>query len=331
MTKQRKQRTIGEIGEFGFLRRLLPTLAHGPGVVVAAGDDCAVVATPARQLLFTVDALVDRVHFRRGWMTPRQLGRRAYLVNASDIAAMGGTPRFCVVSVGVPGRFPADDLAAIHHGVAAAAAETGACVVGGNVTRATSLFVSVALIGDAPKRPLRRNGAQPGDRLYVTGSLGEAALGLRMLQRDTQARGTLVRRFREPKPRLQAGAVLARAGVASAAIDISDGLLQDLHHLCDASKVGARIEAARLPCPPRVRRAGYVLALSEGEDYELLCAVPGRHLRRVRLLKNRLGCRFTPIGECTLARDGVQVVDERGRRLPIQPTGFEHFRRRGGT
>ncbi len=316
---------VADLGEFGLLDRLIPRLSVGQGVVVGAGDDCAVVGDVTPWLLVTTDALVDRVHYRRTWMTPRQIGRKAYLVNASDIAAMGGQPRFCVVSVGVPGHFPARDLVAIHRGVAAAAAETGAFVVGGNIARARDLFVSVTLLGDSPARPLLRSGARPGDLLYVTGSLGEAALGLRLLQRDDRARGVAVRRFREPSPRLQAGALLARSAVASAAIDISDGLLQDLRHLCAASGVGAQVEMSHVPVSTRVRRAGDALALNGGEDYELLCAVPARHQGRVEDLRARLGCRFTRIGQCRPAREGLGVMDEKGRRLPFAPRGFDHF------
>ena len=327
MAKQSKQMTLADLGEWGILGRLLPSLTVGPGVTLGPGDDCAIVAGAGRQFLFTTDALVDGVHFSRRWMTAQQIGRKAYLVNASDIAAMGGQPRFCVVSIGAPAAFAARELAAIERGIAASAAQSGALVVGGNLTRAADLFVSVALLGDPPRQPLRRSGARPGDLLYVTGSLGEAALGLRLLQRDSQARGAAVHRFREPRPRLTAGALLARSRVASAMIDVSDGLLQDLSHLCKASGVGAQIELARLPSTPRVRREGLALTLSGGEDYELLCAVPARHQTRVERLKFRLGCRFTCIGRCRPARHGIEVVDDKGQCLPVGAMGFDHFAR----
>jgi thiamine-monophosphate kinase len=324
MRGRRKSLAISEIGELGFLDRLLPDLKSGRGVIVGPGDDCAVVRVGTKSLLVTTDALIEDVHYRRGWISPRQIGRKAYLVNASDIAAMGGRPRFCVVATAAPKSFPSADLTAVHRGVAAAAAETGAVLVGGNLARAEQLSISVTLLGEAPARPLRRCGARPGDLLCVTGTLGEAALGLLILQRGERAAGVPLRRFREPQPRLRAGQLLARHRLASAAIDISDGLLQDLGHLCAASRVGARIEAARLPTSRRVGRRRPALALNGGEDYELLCAVPERNWKRVERLQAKLGCRVTPIGRCTAPGSGIRVFDEGGRALAISP-GFDHF------
>jgi len=329
MARRREQTTLARVGEFGFLRRLLDRLPVGAGVMVGPGDDCAVVEAGSRRILITTDALVDEVHFRRSWMSSRQLGRKAYLVNASDIAAMGGRPRFCVISIGVPPDFPVRDLSEIHRGIAVAASETGASVVGGNLARADALFVSLTLIGDAPRRPLRRRGARPGDALFVTGDLGQAALGLRRLLRNDRERGPAVRRFCEPIPRLTAGAMLTRHRLASAAIDISDGLLQDLGHLCEASGVGARVEAELLPCRAVVRAAGDALALTGGEDYELLCAVPAENLARVERLKSRFGCRFTRIGQLMAIGDGIQVVDRHGKPMTLTRTGFDHFSRGG--
>ena len=321
----RAGQTLAASGEFGLLAALLPTLPAGRGVIVGPGDDCAVVQSPSRRLLLTVDSLVEGVHFRAGWLTPRQLGRKAFLVNASDIAAMGGTPRWCVVNLAAPPHTPAAHLAAISRGIAAAGRENGASLVGGNLSRAARLAVDVTLVGVAPPRPLRRRGARPGDLLYVTGQLGEAALGLRALQRDRRARGPAVRRFREPPSRWRAGFRLAGSGAVSAMIDVSDGLAQDLGHLCAASRVGARIRLDRLPCSPRVRRAGLSLALAGGEDYELLCAVPAHHRRRVERLAARFSFPFTCIGECRPAREGLRAIDSEGRVVPLTAAGHDHF------
>lgn len=324
MAPVREWKTVGEVGEFGLLARMLPALPSGRGVVVGPGDDAAVVKAAGPLFLFTTDALVEGVHFRRGWMTPRQIGRKAYLVNASDIAAMGGRPRFCVASTGAPADLSAHALCAVHEGVAAAAQETGAVLVGGNLARADALFVSVALLGEAA-RPVTRSGARPGDLLFVTGTVGEAALGLRALIRNARARGPAVARFREPAPRLQAAGVLARAGVVSAMIDVSDGLLQDLRHLCEASGVGAEIEIDRVPRP----RSGCALSLQAllagGEDYELLCAVPERHVPRVKSLLPRLGCPLTCIGRATAKAGRVCVRTANGEIVTVDEGGFDHF------
>jgi thiamine-monophosphate kinase len=325
---KRARRTLADVGEFGFLARLLPTLPVGRDVILGPGDDCAIVQAGAERLLLTVDALVEGVHFRAGWLTPRQLGRKAFLVNASDIAAMGGAPRWCVVNLAAPRHTPVANLAAISRGVAEAARENGASLVGGNLSRGARLAVDVTLVGAAPRRPLRRSGARPGDLLYVTGQLGEAALGLRALQHDRRARGPAVQRFRQPPSRWRAGVWLAHSGAATAMIDISDGLAQDLGHLCAASRIGARIVLDRLPCSPRVRRRGLSLALGGGEDYELLCAVPAPHRRRVERLAARFGFPFTGIGECRPAREGLRAVAAQGRAVALTGAGFDHFARR---
>jgi thiamine-monophosphate kinase len=321
----RRRVTVAEAGEFGLLDELLPALPGARDVLVGPGDDCAVVALGDRRLLLTVDTLVEGVHFRRGWLTPRQLGRRAFEVNASDVAAMGGVPRWCVLSLAAPATTPAGDLAAISRGVAAAAVAAGARLVGGNLSRARELSVALTLVGEAPAQPVTRAGARPGDLLFVTGSLGEAALGVRLLRRDPDARGAPVRRFRAPRARVRAGALLAGGGLAAAMIDVSDGLLQDLTHLCVASGVGARVELSRVPCSARVRHAGRLLALAGGEDYELLCAIPARHRGRVERLARRFGCPFTYIGVCVPPPPRVRVVDGQGRPMPVSAAGHDHF------
>ena len=318
-------RTLAEVGEFGLLARLLPVLASGRDVLLGPGDDCAIVQARSRRLLLTVDALVEGVHFRRGWLTPRQLGRKAILVSVSDVAAMGGEPRWCVLNLAAPASMAAADLIAISQSAASAAADAGATVVGGNLSRAGELSLTVAVIGEAPPRPVTRCGARPGDLLFVTGSLGEAALGLRELSRNPATRSSAVRRFARPPLRVRAGALLARSGVVAAMIDVSDGLLQDLGHLCAASRVGARVALAHVPRAPRVRRADPQLALTGGEDYELLCAVPQRHRRAVERLAARLGCSFTHIGDVLPARAGIHVVDAEGRAVRLSAAGHDHF------
>jgi thiamine-monophosphate kinase len=316
--------TIAAGGEFRFLSRLLPRLGGGRGIIVGPGQDCAVVRCGARRLLYTVDALVEGVHFERQWLTPRQLGRKSLLVNASDIAAMGGRPRFCVASVGVPLSYLARDLAALHAGIAAAARDCGASVVGGNLARADKLFVSVALLGEAPERIVTRRGARAGDRIYVTGTLGDAALGVSVLRSGSATRSAapVIRRFREPSPRLQAGRLLVEAGIVSAMIDVSDGLAQDLRHICEESQVGAEIRADKIPMSRAYRATGVdrSLALHGGEDYELLCTVPERNVKRLQRVQARLGCPIAYIGRITRGR-GVRVVG-----AALSRSGYDHFR-----
>ena len=322
-------RSIADVGEFGFLARLLPRLPRGGGVVVGPGQDCAVVRVGARRMVLTVDALVEDVHFRAGWSSPRQLGRKSFLVNASDVAAMGARPRFALVSVGAPPTYPARDLAALQSGIVAAAREVGASVVGGNLTRAERLFVSVTVVADAPTRLITRQGAAVDDRVYVTGTLGDAAVGIRVLQgRMRAARGaTAVRRYREPQPRLRAGRLLVGAGVVSAMIDVSDGLVQDLGHICEQSRVGAVVQSAAVP-RSRAYRAlmgdDDSLALRGGEDYELLFSVPPARVARLERLRARLGCPITHIGDIVAGRR-VRVRAASGALRAVRAGGYDHF------
>jgi thiamine-monophosphate kinase len=330
---QRRQagKTIAEVGEFSFLARLIPLLRTGRGTVVGPGQDCALVRGPGG-LLLTVDALVEGVHFQREWLSPHQLGRRSYLVNASDIAAMGGTPLFLLASLGVPPSYAARDLSQLYMGLARAAREHGAQVVGGNLTRAAALFVSVTLVAAAPRRVVTRRGARVGDRLYVTGTLGDAALAWRLLGRRRRAAPALVRRFREPSPRLRAGRFLVERGIVSAMIDVSDGIVQDLGHICAESGVGARIDTARVPLSTAYRAVmgdDVRLALHGGEDYELLCAVPPPNVRSLERARPRLGCAITEIGEITATRR-VELVNGNGTKYVSAVQGYDHFCMRPG-
>ena len=323
-------RTIADVGEFDFLSTLLPRLRRGAGTLVGPGQDCALIRGGGSRCLFTVDALVEGVHFRRDWLSARQIGRKSFLVNASDVAAMGGQPRFCVVSLGVPKSYPVRDLLAIQAGIDAAARACGACVVGGNLTRAKELFVSIALLADAPRRVVTRQGARVGDRVYVTGSLGDAALAVRLLSGPQRRRlpTPVLRRFREPSPRLHAGRRLVDSGVVSAMIDVSDGLVQDLAHICTESRVGAVVDVTRVPLSPAYRAANGTdarLALHGGEDYELLCTVSERNVKRLERMRTRLGCPITWIGRVTAGRK-VRLLDADGRTPRLPAAGFDHFR-----
>ncbi len=280
----------------------------------------------ARSVVLTVDALVENVHFRTGWLSPRQLGRKSFLVNVSDVAAMGARPRFALVSVGAPPGYPARDLAALQGGIATAAHEVGAYVVGGNLTRAERLFVSVTLVADAPTRLVTRQGAAVGDRVYVTGTLGDAALGVRLLQSGGRG-ATAVRRYREPQPRLQAGRLLVSAGVVSAMMDVSDGLVQDLGHVCEQSGVGAVLRSAAVP-----RSRGYralmgdddSLALGGGEDYELVFTVPPARVARLERLRARLGCPISYVGDMVTGRR-VRVQGAGEALRTMGSGGYDHF------
>ncbi len=321
--KRRRAASLGALGENEILARIAPGVALPVDVAVGPGDDCAHLRLRGRDWVWTTDALIEGTHFERDWMTPYQLGRRAYLVNASDIAAMAGRPRFALVALSAPADLAGRDVAALQRGISAAAARDGAVIVGGNLSRGRELAVTISLLGEAPRRPPLRSGARAGDGVYVSGALGDAALGVRLLRGDARARGAAVRRFREPPWRVATAQALARTGLITAMIDLSDGLLEDLARVCRASGVGARIDAGALPVSAAVRKHGVSLALAGGEDYELLCAVPPRKQERLASLSRELGCPMTRIGVFSNAIEGVAVD---GLRAEL-PHSFEHFRR----
>lgn len=309
---------LRDLGEHGFLGRLLPRLAGAGGrVLVGPGDDAAVLRPGRRPLVWTVDALAEGTHFRLGWEAPAALGRRAFRVNASDVAAMGGVPVAALVALEAPATLAASVLDGVMRGLAADARRAGAVVVGGNVAAGRRLVVTVALLGETPGRVVTRGGARPGDLLVVTGTLGGAGLAVWALRRGR----------RVPRPgvpsRLAAGRALAR--VAHAMIDVSDGLVQDAGHVARASGVTLELAAPQLPVAPACRAAlgaaAAAFAATAGEDYELLAAVPPRRLAALR----DVGCRLTVVGRVRAGRPGVRLVDEGGRPVRLPRRGFDHF------
>ena len=294
-------------------------------VPVGIGDDCAVLRpAAAAELCVTTDALVEGVHFTRQHFSLADVGHKALAVNLSDLAAMGARPAWFLCALELPpwlGDRQLDDLA---RGMSALARQHRIALVGGNLSRARSLSLTLTAAGEVPRgRALLRGGGRPGDRLYVSGTLGDARLGLALLAqgRPGQARSRQLR----PTPRIALG-LLARR-FASAAIDISDGLAQDAGHLARASRVRAVLELDALPISPELERhagrAARVWAASGGEDYELLLAVPPRAASRFERACARAGERVTWIGGLTRGR-GVAVVDPQRGILPTPP-GFDHF------
>jgi thiamine-monophosphate kinase len=294
-------------GEFELIARLSAGIRLGPRTILGAGDDCAILSRPRGQTLFTIDSLVENVHFDLRWGTAQALGARALAVNLSDIAAMGGRPTACVVNLAVREGIAVRTLELIYAGLRNAARKAATDIVGGNITRARELSITIAMLGEAGRAAMRRDTARPGDEIFVTGTLGDAALGWRILahklkprgsaKKDRAARKYLVKRFLSPQAQLYPGQRLAALKPAPAAIDVSDGLMQDLGHILERSGVGAEIDASRIPLSPAYRAlmgGNLVHALTGGEDYELIfCARPGHSeselSRRLRVGVRRIG------------------------------------------
>jgi len=307
-------------GEFELIARLCAGLPQSSRTILGPGDDCAVLAPSRRPQLLTIDSMVESVHFNLEWLSAQQLGARALTVNLSDIAAMGGTPHTCVVNLGIRAGLDAAFFDRLYRGLRQAAQAAAVDIVGGNITRSGQLTLTVALLGDVTGQALRRDTARIGDEIFVTGTLGDSALGWRILAGEIKAEGTarkyLVGRFIAPAARLLQGQELARMRPAPAAIDISDGLLGDLGHILERSRVGAEVDLAALP-----RSRHYVtvagdrleMALSGGEDYELLfCLRPGHS---EEALSRRLGVPVRRIGLIVERRRGLKLRGPDGRLL----------------
>jgi thiamine-monophosphate kinase len=313
-------------GEFELIRRHFHG-ATGPrdDVILGIGDDCALLGCrPGQSLAVSMDTLVAGRHFLPN--DPAEaVGHKALAVNLSDLAAMGAEPAWATLALTLP---ESDDawVAGFMTGFSRLAAEHGVQLVGGDTT-AGPLSITCQVHGWVdPQAALRRSGARAGDRLFVSGTLGDAALALRHRLAGDAPCG-LEGRLDRPEPRVALGRLLA--GYATAAIDISDGLLADLRHVCDASGSGARIELARLPLSPAVIAecggADWRLPLAGGDDYELLFAVPAERVDELVGECSKAGNAIHPIGEFT-ASPGVTLVYPDGRETQEGPDGFDHFR-----
>jgi thiamine-monophosphate kinase len=297
-------------------------------ILLGIGDDAALVRGPGR-LLLTTDILVEGEDFRRADHPPRLLGRKALNVNLSDIAAMGGRPLHALVGLALPGDIEEVWLRGFMAGLSSAARAAGVALVGGDLSQSREIMIAVTVTGEG-RFPVTRSGAKPGDAIYVSGTLGDAAGGLRLLEKGgiggvAKPVRPLVEAFLDPEPRLKLGALLARRRLASAMIDLSDGLSVDLRHICEESGTGAEVEAARVPISPalaRFARDPLDMALSGGEDFELLFTVRPAKVREVEALARAF--RVTRIGRVIPGR-AVRLVTAGKKKIPLRPRGFEHF------
>jgi len=312
-------------------------LSPSENVSISFGDDAAALApSPGHMLLISTDALVEGIHFDLDYFRPEDLGWKALAVNLSDIAAMGGRPLGFTTSLALPKETPPGFVTRLYRGMLKLAEPSGTVLLGGDLCASPgTLFLDVTMLGEVKSEQVRtRENARPGDSLFVTGELGASAIGLELLRRfPGRARyyPRLAGRHLRPMPRNRMGRWLAADGCASALIDLSDGLSTDLHHLCQASGVGAVIEADRIPLPgisPKVgswvERPLLDYGLNGGEDYELLFTVPGGRRHRVPGRLDGLG--IHEIG-CITDEPGACWLREQGSLRPLAPGGFDHFRK----
>ena len=325
--------SLADCGEFGLIERIRAQVAERDDILLGIGDDCCATALPAGEILLTTtDLLIEEIHFRRAWTDLFSLGRKAVAVNISDVAAMGGTPRTLSLGLALPADLTPDDFDQLIAGILAAAREYGAVLSGGDTCRSPGgLMLSVTVQGSiAPAQLLRRSGAQAGDLLYVSGTLGDSALALRELLADRIPTAALALRHHQPTARLRLGQELAQRRLATALIDLSDGLRADLGHILEASGVGARVNAAAIPLSTTFRTALmtesglFDLVLAGGEDYELLWSAPPSAAAALAALSTELDLPLTCIGEI-VAEAGLIVVAADGREIISAKAGYNHF------
>lgn len=333
-------------GEFELIARIRASLGEaGESLIKGIGDDCAItLLKQGCQLLSTIDALVEDVHFRRSCITPQQLGHKAMAVNLSDIASMGGIPRHALISLCIPHDIDQDYIDALYLGMNQMASSAGAAIIGGNISSSPrGLIINVVLLGEVEEgRALLRSGARPGDVLMVTGSLGLSSAGVELLNsgRAATEAGAAVqealRKHLTPAPRLAEGRCLLESGCVTGAIDISDSLASDLRHVCNESGVGAIIYSERLPAAGALASLQHLLskpvmnyALFGGEEYELLIAVRKEKLSQLK--SNWAGglAPLTEVGVITERGKGINLVDAEGKSSALPPTGWDHLSAHG--
>jgi thiamine-monophosphate kinase len=322
---------LSEVGEFGLIQRLAPLLGEPGDGETWAGDDTAVLRAPAGTILFTADLMVDGVHFDLALTGPEDLGWKAIAVNASDTAAMGGSPRRALVSLGLPSIVEVEWLESLYEGMQRCCRAFDMAVAGGDISRCPCLVISVALLGNpAGRLVIPRSGARVGDMVCVTGVLGASAAGLELLRSGrSDPTSDLVGAHLRPVPRVREAEVLRRH-LPTAMIDVSDGFSADLGHICDSSDVGVVIDADRLPVfdpgghsftqPP------LDLALGGGEDYELCFTIPeDRAEAAAAAVTEATGTPVTIVGRVVEASRGRRLVRE-GAEVDLEVAGWDHLR-----
>ena len=326
---------VEDIGEFNLIRRLTAMTSPKPRspIIAGVGDDAAVYESSEGMLqVITTDAFIEGYHFDHAFYTMEQVGYKAMSVNLSDIAAMNARPLLATVALGIPGSYPLKNLDALYHGLTHAASTYGVQIVGGDTTRSPVLMLSITVIGEAPQSSIvYRDGARPGDYICVSGIVGEAAMGLDLLRNDADPAivgqnvwNQLTSRHLMPTPRLDLVDRWASQGIRpSAMIDISDGLANEVHHICEASNCGAMLWESSLPLPEACPtgsdrpRSSLDYGLNGGDDYELLFTASMDVINQMPLDQ------LTVIGEIT--EHDVCLHRASGALEWLLPKGHDHF------
>lgn len=333
---------IKDLGEFGLIDRLTRSApVYRDEVVVGIGDDAAVVrVTPDMLLVASSDMLVDGVHFLRHRIPAHALGHKLLAISLSDMAAMGATPKYALVSIAIPADTDVEYLQGVYEGLGALAERFRVSLIGGDTVSSDQLVLDLTIIGEvAPKNYRLRSGARPGDLIAVTGQLGSSAAGLAWELADRSTSHLAMAKHRDaallahywPEPRLTVAKAWCEQGLLTALNDISDGLASEMGEICSASHVGARVYAGQIPVSPcaievaeLLSRDVWDLCLNGGEDYELLATLPPSQLDTANRLASDLGISLSVIGEVRPQNEGVTLVTD-GLTVPLRKGGYDHF------
>jgi len=341
------QNKISSLGEFGLIHRICSKAESGVGVITGIGDDAAVtISTPGMQLVTSTDMLLENIHFRLSWHSARLLGRKSLAVNISDIAAMGAIPRWALLSIALPAELPVDFVDEFSSGFLEMASEHGISLIGGDTCASRNGFtISVTIMGEQfPDHIMRRSGAKAGDEIWVTGTVGDAAMGFKILEDKHDSAQSpdeslskipgkehLISRLLNPAPRVAAGLALAESGLATAMIDISDGILGDFGHIAELSKVGGVLYLEDLPLSGELRslhdhyrEMTYRLSLTGGEDYELCFTAPPSHREKIYSCMKNCGITASPVGIVT-SFPRITIIKGDGSKYNPELTSFNHF------
>lgn len=335
---------LADIGEFGLIRRIHELIkkegVHAPEVTVGIGDDTASFRPrEGYEQLVTCDCLVEGRHYLPDFITPRDLGRRAMVMNLSDIGAMGGCPLYALVSLGLKSDMPVADVEEIYRGFILELNPFGASIIGGNITKTMdATFIDITLIGEVEQEKImRRSTARVGDAILVTGHPGQAAAGLQLMLRSKPTKDLqthpLVRIFNSPSHRVKEGQAVANSGLASAMIDTSDGFLGDLGHICQESGVGALLVQEQFLISENLRQTALQLErdptelfLQESDDYELIITCAPGHVAQIHSTIAAVSdAPVTEVGKITDSAGNFQLILPDGSQRRVTPSGWDHF------
>ncbi|MFC1840272.1 thiamine-phosphate kinase [Thermodesulfobacteriota bacterium] len=334
---------ISDISEFELIEmieKLINSQVNkSPGLTLATGDDTAVFnPEPGYEILITCDSMVEGRHFIKKLMSPIDVGRRAMVMNISDIGAMGGTPLYAVVSLGLTPSTPVKDVEDIYKGFFYELAPFNACIAGGNITGIDGpSFIDITLTGKVEKKHIAlRSTAKPSDVVMVTGFPGQSAAGCHILQdHDTNNKSeykTLVDSYLRPEHRAGEGKALAESGLIRSMIDLSDGLAGDLNHICQKSGVGAEIYQNMLPLSESLGKMArhyglnqYDLILGASDDYELIFTCLPERAEEAENLLSEFNCPVSQVGRIVHPDDGSHLILENGAKESLDPSGWDHF------